>query len=74
MESPRDQPKKDVLNFMIRIQQTTLPDGTPNLDFAVVNEGIPASDILLLLETWLEGYKEAMKKKVRDAGGSAFRP
>lgn len=62
-EGNNDEDQKPVINFAFLIRQV----GT-QYEIRAENEGIPNSDVILILETWLEDYKEKYKKRIR--GGS----
>ena len=56
-----DKDKKPIVNFAFLISEV---EG--RYEIRVQNEGIPSSEVILILETWLEEYKENYKKKFRE--------
>ena len=63
-------PKEHTLKFVLAIQQTFAPEGFIALRIESQNEGISDSDVILIVETWLDKVKEQFKKKITD--GMAF--
>ena len=61
-----DKGEERVMNFALLIQQTVGKKGI-NYHIRSENQGILDSEIILLVESWLEKIKDSYKNRIKDS-------
>ena len=56
--------ERNIAQFGLKITQIT-KNGETNMNLRSENEGIPVSEVLLIVESWLEKLKETHKNQIK---------
>ncbi len=57
--------KERIVNFALLIQQWPAPEGTQT-NVQSENQGIPDSEVILIVEAWLDSVKERFKNRFKE--------
>lgn len=60
-----NKPQERTLNFALLIQQTISARGIEHR-LETQNQGISDSEVILLVESWLDAVKDKFKKRIKD--------
>ena len=61
-----DDPNETPVNFALRIRRIVNSDGIEEYDLKFINQGMLDTEVIVLLECWLEKFKDHFKDPIKE--------